>query len=82
MLTQIVFFLVFYFVSFFIAYKYVQIAHSKEGRWSNLDADNSDLMVTIIPVLNSFVMIVWLFISPYRNTKKKNKNGFFKIKRP
>ena len=68
--------LLIYVLPLVFAYRFVRIAHSKNGRWSNLSPEVGDFLITIIPILN----LLTAFTSPY----PENKRGliwskFFKI---
>lgn len=67
-----------YAISVYASYKFIQASHSKDGRWSNLKPDGSDLFVTITPILNTFFFIIaWVFMGA---KKEKDLSKFFKTK--
>lgn len=78
--------IIIYLVSCYAMYKFIQIAYSKEGRWSNIGPDGSDLIFCFMPLLNTATAIIsWIFFNPRRQkeTVKKEINliKFFRIKK-
>jgi hypothetical protein len=72
--------LIVYVVSCYGSYKYIQIAHSKDGRWSNLSTDAEDVIFVFLPIVNTLNTVGYLFGECYRNNDKKaNFNEFFKV---
>lgn len=74
-------FLVIYLVSVYAAWNYIRIAHSENGRWSNLDLDFDDVIVTVLPGLNTVVSFFWILAPPYTNKQKRDFNKFFNVKK-
>jgi hypothetical protein len=60
-------------------------AHSKDGRWSNLNMDIIDLLWVIMPFCNTVAALSNIFISPLRypnqNKKSYNFNKLFRVKK-
>ena len=69
-----------YLISVFATYKYMKIAHSKNGRWSYSDTGIGELLFTLTPVLNSYFIIIWIIMPPCKY-KKINFNKFFNVKK-
>lgn len=68
-----------YLVSAFVTWKYMKIAHSKEGRWSYINTGISELLITITPLINSYFFFIWIFFPPKKNKYKANFDDFFKV---
>lgn len=68
-----------YIISTLTSYKWIQVAHSKDGIWENTNADRGDIIMCFTPVLNTiFGSITWIFVEP---KKDANMNNVFKIKK-
>ena len=84
-MTSILVLLVIYVLSAIKSYKWVQIAYSKDGRWSNLDTGLRDLFFMFMPVANSLMAFMGFFCFPYEENhtiyQPKSFNKFFKIKK-
>ena len=76
----IIIFVLIYIISVIINYRFVRIAHSKKGRWSNCNVELSDAVLTFCPIINVASCIFYVFMSPYRN-KKINYNQLFKVEK-
>lgn len=68
------------------AYKFIQKAHSRGGRWSALVPDLSDVVVTFCPMLNTATAIMFL-AGAWREEEleralieKRNFSKFFSVK--
>lgn len=72
-----------YLLSVWLVWRYMRIAHSKGGRWEELNIGVIDLMMVFIPLLNTlFMLVFYLFVSPKEKTNRKiNFNNFFKVKK-
>lgn len=72
-----------YLISVIHNYLYFKEAYSKTGIWSYSYASKLDLWVTFVPIFNTIVCIIFLFIHPRKQTiKEKEKlTNFFKPKR-
>jgi hypothetical protein len=72
-----------YIISVFGCYSFFGIAFSKEGRWSNLHPGVGEIIITFLPVVNTFFAVVAWNDSPYK-VKVKNSDidtsTFFNIK--
>ncbi len=71
-----------YLISCFFVRRYLKIAYSKVGRWSNLKPEYEDLFFTLFPLINTIaVLCLWVAGSPYRNNiinpGQKFLNKFF-----
>jgi hypothetical protein len=76
--------LIIYAVSVYGSYKYMQIAHSKNGIWGRLEPDFSCLFMTVMPIFNSVFSILYLFGDCYRykpNAERKSVDlsKFYKV---
>lgn len=81
-MTAITIALIVYVFSVWKNYNWIRIAYSKDGRYSNLDTDVVDIIVTLFPIVNTFNLAVILFESPYKYPKDAwNGNKFFNIKK-
>ncbi len=68
---------------------FIKTEYSENGNSAGSNATRQDLLVTFVPVLNTFAALVLLFEgeSPYsetykhERTKKRNYNKFFGIKK-
>lgn len=58
----------------------MRIAHSKGGRWEELNIGVIDLTMVFIPFLNTLFMIVFYILFPPKE-RKINFNNFFKVKK-
>jgi hypothetical protein len=67
-----------YLLSVWLMRRYIKIAHSSIGIWSGLNVKLPDLLITILPLLNTFG-VIWLYLkeSPVKKSKR-NYNKFFK----
>lgn len=81
MTTLLIILISIYIVSFIGAYKYIQLAHSKNGNWSCLNPDIGDYFVTFCPVCNTIVASKLIFNPPVPSTSKTPKFNFFRIKK-
>lgn len=71
-----------YLASVYAWYKYVQVAFSKEGIYSNIKASSSEVFFMFCPILNTiFSILGWLCAYPKRRiSQNKNLTKFFNIK--
>lgn len=69
-----------YTLSAFGMWKFLQIAYSTGGRWSNIEPTSADVFVTFCPVLNT-VGCFWFMFSGARRKDPTHYNKFFKIKK-
>ncbi len=68
---------------------YVKLAHSKNGRWSNIEPELIDVILVLIPIVNILFFIIGvLFAFPIRKSDNqkikinhKVMNQFFNIKK-
>ena len=68
-----------YIVPVILCWSHVKIAHSKGGRWENLDTCGMDILLCFIPVLNLIgTFIDWIAFPP---KTEWNLNKFFNIKK-
>lgn len=70
-----------YLLSLWLVRRYIKIAHSDEGIWSKLDIEMPDLLMTILPLINTMAVIYLCFLgSPVKKDNKPpiNYNRFFK----
>lgn len=74
----IIAFLVYTF-SFYIAWRFVHIAYSNVGRWSNIKPDSTDFGFTIIPFLNTIFALISIFHSPKRKIYTEKSNPYLKF---
>ncbi len=76
-------FIALYSLCFYGAYKYMQSAHLKGGRWQNLNPDIGDLYMVILPGFNFVFAIMYLLGTDRPSGPSKIKpfdgNKFFKI---
>lgn len=70
-----------YVLSVFGSYKYIQVSYSQGGQWSNIHPDLGDVFVTFCPFVNSVIALGWIDGRPERNKRKRNLNGFYKVKK-
>jgi hypothetical protein len=71
-----------YAISFYGAYKYIQVSHSKGDIWYNLTPEGMDYCMVFIPILNTFFAIIaWLFWYPNEDNGNNNSINFFNLKR-
>ena len=82
MITLIV--ILIYLISTLISYFYIMKAHSKNGRWYNIDSNFFDVLLIIFPIANTLNAIICLLDSPYyyndsRKKTPKKLNKFFNI---
>jgi len=83
-MMTIIILVVIYILSVLQTHRFLRIAYSKNARWSGLDTDYGDLIITALPLLNTIFAIGFLFLSPYEWKKEEgasNFNKFFKIKK-
>jgi uncharacterized membrane protein len=67
-----------YILNVIISYRFIRIAHSKNGRWYHLDTDWTCIFLSFCPIVNFVFMLVVFFTSPYKGGV--NFNNFFKVK--
>lgn len=78
----IIFIIVFYFLSYWGSYKYIQKSHYHEyGQWAFLEPDIGDFIMVIMPFINTGWAILYL-IGDWKKTESKNNfyHSFFKPK--
>ena len=68
-----------YIISVLRVRNWMRKAHSKNGRWDNQNTDNGALFFTLFPILNTFVSLILIFKSPYKEDST-NYNRFFGVK--
>lgn len=69
-----------YIVSFYAVWKYLYIAYSKEGKWEYTSLSSPDLLITVLPVINTAGILLWC-TSPKRDKKTTFLSKFFNIKK-
>ena len=83
MKTAIIIFSISYLLSVIITWNFIRIAHSKGGIYSYSKPDLMDVLITFMPILNTFIGVVyWLCFPP--NAKYKidfRLNKFFNVKK-
>jgi hypothetical protein len=53
-------FITIYFLSAFAWWKFVQLAHSKNGRWYFSKPDSGDVFIMFAPIVNTlFAVLAW-----------------------
>lgn len=67
-------------------WNWINIAYSKDGRWSPIDPNGSDMVIVLLPIVNLVACIMSIFVSPLRGVNrirvpKVNINRFFNIKK-
>ena len=69
-----------YALSAFGMWNYFRLAYGKNGRWKYQSAESHDVFMTLLPLLNSFINLMWLVNHP---TGKQfiNLDKFFNIKK-
>lgn len=74
---------VIYILSVIGSYKFFQMAHSKGGRWSNINSEWGDLIMVILPLANTIYTIDFLLGGCYEDDdlRKKNVNKFFRVQK-
>lgn len=73
-----------YLISFLIIHSWLRKAHSKGGRWSNIDPEVSDIFFSLFPVINTFMALVCLFKPHSREgveRREKAASRFFNVKK-
>lgn len=70
-MINIIIFIVVYIISFFLYRKWVNIAYGKNGSLRGLTITNSELFLTICPVINTVACIMWIVYPPSKDTKWK-----------
>jgi hypothetical protein len=77
--------LLIYIFGIFGAYMFMQTAHSKGGKWDNLDVVIDDFFIILVPIINVIITIDWLFGNAKRKDKRSvkviNFNKFFGVKK-
>lgn len=72
-------------LSVYLNYRHTSIIFSKNGKWSNLNPDISDIFNIICPIKNTVFALLNIFYNPYREDlpkkKSNNFNKFFNIKK-
>lgn len=53
-------------------------AYSSTGKWAGCAPDSDDILFVLIPLLNTFIVVVNLLDSPYRDNSK-DKSKFFDL---
>lgn len=69
-----------YLLSVYLMWRYMKIAHSKDGRWYNLDINLGVIFWTVCPVANTIMLFIAYLFFPPKNSKT-DYNNFFKIKK-
>lgn len=59
-----------YLISVFLTWFYFKLIFSKYGNWSNLLPGITELMIMIIPLMNTFFLLAWIFNYPLKKHKK------------
>lgn len=84
----IIFLITQYLLFALLQWYYTKLAYSKNGKWSNIKPDITDIIVMVIPILNVFSVIGFLFFYPIRKTNNHRikinhniMNQFFNIKK-
>jgi hypothetical protein len=65
--------IIIYIISIYGSYKFIQIAHSKNGTWDGLNPNILDLFMTFIPIFNIIFSIMYLFGLCYEEGHIKRK---------
>lgn len=76
-MTFIIICIIIYVISFLLSWKWMNIANNNKGRYYLIPLNFSDILVTIVPGINSIFLILWIIFPPYAN-KNKNKISFVK----
>jgi hypothetical protein len=64
-----------YLASAWYCIRWTKIAHSEVGRWSGLNIEVMDVLLSCLPVMNTFYVFINLFNSPYSNAKHHDFNS-------
>jgi hypothetical protein len=70
-----------YLLSVYLMWRYIRIAHSKDGIWSFTYPDRTDLFITFFPFLNTLAVLMGYISFPPREKNNRNFSKFFKIKK-
>jgi hypothetical protein len=72
-----------YLVSVWLVWRFMRIAHSKGGRWEELNIGVMDLTMVFIPFLNTiFMFLFYILVSPRKKSNRiRNFNNLFKVKK-
>lgn len=70
--------IIIYILSVITVWRFMKIAHSKDGRWYNLNTGVIEVFFTLCPIVNTIMAIGSYISGPYKN---ENCNKFFNIKK-
>lgn len=76
----IIILIIIYIISVLLMWLYFHLAYSKNGVFKSIDAECSDLIIVLIPLLNTFGVFYLYLIEPPIE-KECNCNKFFKVKK-
>jgi hypothetical protein len=71
--------LIIYLVSATYSYKYFNIAYSEGGRWQHISPTFEDVVVTILPIMNTIIALDYTTDSMYTNRHKPDRGFYGKI---
>lgn len=70
-----------YLICVYCSWMYVNISHSKGGRYASLYPDAFDVFLTFVPIYNIFFAIDYLVGSGYAEDNPERKIRIFKIEK-
>lgn len=75
--------LVGYVLPAYLTYRYIRLLYSKDGRLSGIEPSMIDMVVTLTPVINILVLVMWITLYPKERTEKPKIDymKFFKVKK-
>lgn len=68
-----------YLFSVFMAWLYIKLSRSKGGIYSNLHTRPLDIFFTLMPIVNTCFLFIWIIDWPIKGVNV-NMNKFFGIK--
>lgn len=71
--------LIIYILCVVLAYTFFHRIYSKGGRWYGVEPEPFDLFITLMPIVNFVILIMWI-IEGSRKREKSNLSWFFRIK--
>lgn len=81
-MTTIIILIIIYLFSYYMTWRYIHIAYSKEGIWSGSVVGFGNILLTVLPVINTLVFIIFnLCGSPYEAKHNKFIDKLFKIEK-
>ncbi len=79
--TYLVIGIIVYLLSAFGWWKYVQISHSKGGRWQSQTPGGVEIIVTFLPMFNTiWAIMAWISDSP-KKVGNSPASTFFSVKK-